>query len=210
MKRPSLRGLRRLRFGDSQRYWERRYAKGGNSGPGSYGEVAAFKARTLNAFVREHDIDSVLELGCGDGHQLGLADYPAYVGLDVSPRAIRTCMKAFVEDPAKSFIAYDPTAFRNNGALSADLVISLDVIFHLVEDHVYESYMAELFGAAHRFVAVFSTNDERRVSAVHLRHRRFTDWVEQNEMQWELLSILANPHKGRDSVADFYFYGRVG
>ena len=47
--------------------------------------LAAFKAEVPNDFVRARGIDSVIEFGCGDGAQLALAEYPAYVGIDVSP-----------------------------------------------------------------------------------------------------------------------------
>jgi len=33
---------------DSNKYWEERYAKGGNSGKGSYGKSAIFKADVIN------------------------------------------------------------------------------------------------------------------------------------------------------------------
>src|SRR5690606_4241845 len=72
-------------------YWEQRYARGGNSGAGSYGKLAEFKAEVLNAFVRERQIRSVIDFGCGDGAQLALAEYPSYVGLDVSPTALHIC-----------------------------------------------------------------------------------------------------------------------
>src|SRR5579864_6395854 len=80
----------RPRFPGSQTYWDQRYAEGGTSGSGSYGEQAAFKAEILNGFVARHGIQSVIEFGCGDGNQLSLASYPSYVGLDVSRTAILT------------------------------------------------------------------------------------------------------------------------
>ena len=43
---------------DSAQYWRDRYRAGGNSGAGSYGRLAGFKAEIVNAFVREHDIAS--------------------------------------------------------------------------------------------------------------------------------------------------------
>ena len=49
------------------------YASGGSSGPGSYGRLAAGKADFLNRFVEDHQIKTVLEIGCGDGNQLSLA-----------------------------------------------------------------------------------------------------------------------------------------
>ncbi len=124
----------RVRFRDSTSYWEHRYTSGGTSGAGSYGEVARFKADFLNRFVTEHGIDSVIELGCGDGSQLALAEYPSYLGLDVSPKAVEICHARFAGDPTKSFVYYEPLHFHNNGAISADLALSLDVVQHLVDD----------------------------------------------------------------------------
>ncbi len=57
--------VRRLGMTGSVDYWERNYATGGTSGEGSYGPLADFKARILNSFVAEHDVRSVIELGCG-------------------------------------------------------------------------------------------------------------------------------------------------
>src|ERR1035438_9808248 len=76
------------RFNTSGAYWELRYRTGGNSGPGSYGRLAHFKADTLNGFVDQHKIASVIEWGSGDGSQLQLANYPAYTGVDVSKTAV--------------------------------------------------------------------------------------------------------------------------
>ena len=78
--------VERRRFPGSQAYWEQHYRSGGDSGPGSRGVLAQYKAEFVNAFVERHDIESVAELGCGDGSQLALARYPAYVGLDVRRR----------------------------------------------------------------------------------------------------------------------------
>lgn len=79
-----LERLSALRFGGSREYWEARYSQDGDSGSGSIGRLARFKAEFLNSFVLEHDVGSVIEFGCGDGRQLQLAEYPRYIGLDVS------------------------------------------------------------------------------------------------------------------------------
>ncbi|MEM6772492.1 MAG: hypothetical protein AAF597_18085, partial [Bacteroidota bacterium] len=75
-------------FTNSAAYWEARYRKGGNSGAGSYGELARYKAEVINAFIEEHGIESVIEFGCGDGHQLGLLKMTNYLGVDVSTTAV--------------------------------------------------------------------------------------------------------------------------
>jgi hypothetical protein len=60
----------RLAFPGSTRYWEQRYAHGGTSGGGSYGTLAVAKAKFLNNLVHKNNINSVIEFGCRDGHQL--------------------------------------------------------------------------------------------------------------------------------------------
>src|SRR5687767_4284814 len=75
-------------FVSSSNYWERRYRKGRSSGAGSHGRLARFKADVLNEFVEKNCIKSVVEFGCGDGAQLSLANYPAYLGIDASEYAI--------------------------------------------------------------------------------------------------------------------------
>lgn len=40
--------------------------RGNNSGAGSYGRLADFKAEIINQFVTENDVREVVEWGCGD------------------------------------------------------------------------------------------------------------------------------------------------
>ena len=179
-------------FGNSRLYWERRYRLGGDSGVGSYGREAAYKAEVLNAFVRDKQIETVIELGCGDGHVLSLVDYPRYLGLDVSKSAIERCGRQFAGDAAKSFLWYDP----KNGAdlgdfLQADLTLSLDVIFHLVEDEVYDNYLRNLFGISRRYVIVYSTDAEAASKVPHVRHRTFTRSVEQRFPDFKVIDKRA-------------------
>src|SRR5262245_5749758 len=88
---------------ESDAYWETRYRTGGDSGPGSYGNLALFKARILNDFVAAEGVRSIAEFGCGDGHQLSLARYPTYLGIDVSSAAIEKCKSLFGCDSTKTF-----------------------------------------------------------------------------------------------------------
>lgn len=201
-----------VRFPGTRFYWEQRYRAGGNSGPGSYGRLARFKADVLNEFVKKHGVQSVIEFGCGDGHQLGLAEYPAYVGLDVSPAAVERCIERFRDDASKGFFLHAHKAFRDpQHLLSADAALSLDVIYHLSEDDVFDEYMTHLFDAAKRFVVVYSSNHDEPVAA-YLRHRRFTAWIERNRPGWVLFDEVINPYPfdplqpDETSFANFYFF----
>lgn len=199
----------RARFGDSASYWERAYGRGETSGTGSYGDLAQRKADFLNEFVRMHAISTVLELGCGDGNQLSLADYPSYVGLDVSRTAIGLCQRRFSDDRTKSFFLYDGGCFWDAAHLfTAELALSLDVVYHLVEDDVFSTYMSHLFAAARRFVIIYSTNASSYGDAPHVRHRNFSRWVEENCAEWRLVVTRRGPYEGRNR-ADFYIYERA-
>ena len=196
-------------------YWETRYAKGGTSGAGSVGRLAEFKAEVLNGFVAQHGIESVLELGCGDGSQLELARYPSYVGVDVSRTAIELCRSHFAGDPGKRFFL---ASERGEYEGMYDLVLSLDVIFHLVEDKVYEEYMADLLRHAGRFIIIYSSNyddDPERPWALHVRHRQFSNFFAELTDQWRLMTKVDNPYPfcpenpDDTSFASFYIYGRI-
>ena len=144
--------LERSRFKTSADYWEQRYLSGGTSGSGSANRLAEFKANFLNEFVRNNGIASVIEFGSGDGSQLALAKYPCYLGVDVSQAAVELGREKF--GGAANIRIIHLSEFDVVSA--ADLTLSLDVIFHLVEDEVFESYMGRLFSASKRWVIIYS------------------------------------------------------
>jgi SAM-dependent methyltransferase len=220
MRELVLGGLRRVytlvkgqSFATSGDYWQSRYLRGETSGPGSYGRLAKFKAAALNEVVAERSIASVIELGCGDGAQLAIARYPAYLGVDVSPAAVAVCRKRFAGDATKSFIALDE--FRTTRP-TADLALSLDVIYHLVEDSIFDGHLRDLFGAATRFAAIYSSNSDRIIDpAPHVRHREFTRWIAQNAPAWHLVRTYKNPYPYRwwnrknSSHCDLFLFERM-
>lgn len=198
----------RVAFHDSARFWEESYSKGRTSGSGSYGALAEGKSTFLNRLVRERAVHSVIEFGCGDGNQLSLAQYPSYVGLDVSRTAIGLCQSRFARDPAKSFFLYDGGCFTDRGGIfTAELALSLDVLYHLVEDRVFETYLGHLFAAATRLVVIYSTNAMAVGTAPHVRHRHFTPWIEEHCPQWRLAETARGPGSER-ARADFFVYER--
>lgn len=190
-------------------YWETRYRLGMSSGAGSEGALAQMKADVLNNFVSEHNVRSVIEFGCGDGQQLALAKYTAYLGLDVSRTAINMCAQRFADDATKMFLWYDESHSGNLADfLQADLTLSLDVIYHLLEDEVYRRYLRNLFGTSRRHVIVYSSNCGEPALARHVRHRRFVDDVGAAFPEFRLTAHVENPLR-EQSFADFYFFSRT-
>jgi hypothetical protein len=196
---------------NSANYWESRYLDGRDSGAGSYNRLSVFKAEIVNRFVNEHDVQSVIEFGCGDGSQLRLANYPTYIGVDVSPTVLSATRQAFADDTSKSFVHLDDVGPEHR----SDLSMSLDVIYHLVEEGVFERYMGLLFDSTCRYVIVYSSNEDRQSDSVHVRHRRFTDWISRRRPEFSQVGFVKNayPEDVKDidntSFADFYIFERV-
>lgn len=188
-------------------YWRNRT----HSGAGSTGALALFKADTVNRILAENDIRSVIEFGSGNGEQIALIDYPVYHGYDVNDTALRLCRERFADKNHWSFLPLHKYRGRQ-----ADMSVSLDVIFHLVNDYAYEQHMRYLFRAARKLVVVYSsnTNDSPTRDVPHIRHRRFTDWVEENT-DWELSGHIKNPYpwsqtNRNGSFCDFWIFGKRG
>jgi hypothetical protein len=204
---------RQLAFPGSASFWETRYRNGGTSGSGSYGRLAEFKAEILNEFVRTNGIRTTIEFGCGDGSQLELAEYPQYVGIDVATLPVERCRARFAHDATKKFY---PAESLPEDLGMFDLALSLDVIYHLVEDSVFDSYMRSLFTRSQRYVVIYASNYDAPTKSPHVRHRRFTAWIAQNLLDWHPAGFVPNrfpfdPHQPDEtSFADFHFFGRQG
>lgn len=198
-------------FINSELYWEERYEAGRTSGVGSYGKFAQFKAEFINQFIQDREIDSIIEFGCGDGNQLKLANYPHYTGFDISQRSILLCQNQFSDDKTKDF--YLIKEYKNQ---KSELTLSLDVIYHLVEDEIFDSHMRMLFKAATQYVIVYSSNfdDNSGRDGQHIRHRKFTDWVMLHCPDWKMIDRIPNkyPFKGdykEGSFAEFFVFQKL-
>lgn len=199
-------------FKNSTYYWEKRYKKGGNSGAGSYNKLAEFKADVINNIVNSEKIDTVIEFGCGDGNQLKYFKIKKYIGFDVSKVIIEKCKSYFSNDESKFF--YNLNEYQNQ---KADMTLSLDVIYHLVEDHIFNDYMYKLFNSALKIVVVYSSNKdnhENNFQSLHVRHREFTNWVANNRKDFVLDKFIPNkyPFNGENeesSYADFYIFKKI-
>ena len=193
---------------DSAKYWENRYKNQGNSGAGSYGVLAEFKADVINNFIKEHNINNVIEFGCGDGNQLELFKIHNYTGFDVSDTILDYCKRKFRLN--KDYKFKNMTEYADE---RAELTLSLDVIYHLIENNVYEEYMNRLFDSSDKYVIIYASNKNEE-HYVHVKHRKFTNWVERNKEDWKLIKVIPNkypynPDKPDEtSFADFYIFER--
>lgn len=199
----------RVPFKNTAQYWEDRYQIGGNSGSGSYNNLAEFKGEIINAFVSENCINTIIEFGCGDGNQLKYFSFNSYIGFDISSSAIKLCSNIYKDDKSKQFIS-----LANYKPVKADLTLSLDVIYHLVEDDIFHDYMSKLFDASNRYVIIYSSNSdlhENNGVGAHVHHRQFTAWINRERKNFKLIKHIPNkyPYDGngdKTSFADFYIF----
>lgn len=198
-------------FAGSQNYWIDRYDSGGNSGDGSYNKLADFKAEEINKFVKQNNITSIIEYGCGDGNQLVLSKYPSYLGFDISSKALSLCKEKFITDSTKVFKLMDDYV-----AETTELTLSLDVIYHLIEDKVFSEYMNRLFDSSIKFVIIYAADTDANPvgTAAHVKQRSFSKWIKDNKPKWKLIQFIPNkyPFKGNTrtgSTADFFIYNKI-
>lgn len=182
--------------------WENRYKTGGNSGKGSYNDLCKFKADIINEFISKNKIITALELGCGDGNQLSYFIIEHYIGLDISPTAIEQCKEKFKNSKDKEFYHYSD---YNNQPV--ELTLSLDVIYHILEDALYIEYMKNLFNYSTKYVIIYSNNYNGHKSG-HMYTKQFTDDINKLFPNWKLKEFIKQKYPEKSS-ADFYIYEKI-
>jgi hypothetical protein len=89
-------------------------------------------------------------------------------------------------------------------------------IIFVVEDEVFENYMRLLFDASEKFVLIYSSNTtDNKNESRHLKHRKFMEWIEENQNNnFFLLEHIPNkfPYDGNgfnSSISDFYIFKKI-
>jgi SAM-dependent methyltransferase len=122
------------------RYYKSDAWIGGGSGSGSTPEVTAPYRDFLSRFLRDHNIKSVVDLGCGDWQFSKLIDWSRidYLGVDVS-RTVLDNTRKFAK-PGIRFIELNGTSSSLPGA---DLLIMKDVMQHWSNEDI-EQFLLNL------------------------------------------------------------------
>jgi len=168
-------------------YWEKRYASGGNSGAGSYGNEAIYKGNVISEVMSALKLKSVTDIGCGDGNNLQYYDITSdYCGYDISETAVRLCKEKY---PQLFF-----TTDKNEVQLDSDLCLCIDVLFHQVEDSLYKETLDLMFTNQFKFIVLYCTNhNDNQGMSIHMKNRKVTDDIKQYT-NYQLLDIAGNPY----------------
>jgi hypothetical protein len=132
-----------------------------------------------------------------------------YLGFDPSAKTINSLNEKYILDSTKKF----ENNFRD--LETKELTISFDVIYHLIEDEVYEDYMEQLFELSAKYVLIYSSNSDRTDSeyatAPHVRHRIFEELV---PIEFKLCEYHKNQYPyqptnpNETSWSDFFLYAK--
>jgi cyclopropane fatty-acyl-phospholipid synthase-like methyltransferase len=195
---------------NSKEYWNNRYKKNETSGAGSYGVLCSFKAEIINKIFKDYNINSIIDLGCGDTNQLktyDIKDNMKYVGIDVSPIIIEKCKETFLNNNY-NFYCEDEYQYKEK----FDVGLSIDVTYHLIEDEIFKVYLEHLFDVSTKIVVLYSSNFELShdsnnpsLCCPHVKHRLIIPYIEKNFKEWELIENIPNRYP-KNSSAEFYIF----
>ncbi len=76
----------------------------------------------------------------------------------------------------------------------ADLILSSDVIYHFVEQEIFEAYMIRLFGSSDKYVMIYSSNMDNNAGyeKSHIKLRQFTRLIKNHLNNLRLIGHLPN------------------
>jgi hypothetical protein len=132
------------------------------------------------------------------------------MGIDVSPETTTLCRAEFDGGETNTFYVTSEMP----AIAPRDLALSLDVIYHLIEDDAYYAYMRQLFNAPSRYVIICSSNKDAPGPAAHVRHHAFRHWISKHRPSWALIETIrtkypySDPEPDTTSFAGFYIFER--
>ena len=133
--------FQRKRFKNKD-FWNDRYStnmeKG--SGPGSRGDILEFKSRLISEHMKNHDVRSILDLGCGDIEILKDLQIERYLGVDISDVIVTRNQNI---KPNWQFVCSDIGQVSIDSDF--DMTLCLDVLIHQKHRSDYESIATKVF-----------------------------------------------------------------
>jgi len=121
------------------------------SGAGSHGPASEHYCASVIRFIREHQVRSLVDLGCGDfsvGSRIVEATGVRYIGIDVVPELIEH-LKNTVDNPLVGFLQADITC---DPLPPADLCLIRQVLQHLSNQEIAK-VLANLGGFANVLIS---------------------------------------------------------
>jgi len=129
-------------------YWDDHYQSGGVSGEGSIGDYREWKWKIITEYCPV--INHVIDVGCGDNSFWQGRECFDYLGIDSSNTII---IKNCESRPEWKFI--NATAELTQ-KISAPVVFCMDMLFHIMDDQVYEKIIRNIAEYTEDYLFVYT------------------------------------------------------
>lgn len=153
-------------------YWQENYASGIGSGYGSRGDEAEWKVRRIVEQLQRRKCTSLLDLGSGDGELafaiVGHMPTVRYIGMDLSTTACGLNQER-ADVAGLGNMEWVVGDITDATLPFADLVVCLDVLFHLRSEGRHRAALAAICGAFNKCAVVVAWNEK----VVEHYHGRF-------------------------------------
>lgn len=159
---------------EEKKYWESRYASGGDSGKCSVGKLKAWRWKIVKKYVVIEEA-SVVDVGCGDLRFWEGVDPAGYIGLDISSVIIAKNRKL---RPNWYFLCAD--AASDWLALEADVVFCFEMLFHIMTEESFIAILQNLNKWTRKmlFVSCWSKRPDPFVYPHYQRHSQLEDYLQ--------------------------------
>ena len=153
-------------------YWQERYKQGIGSGAGSQGVELRWKRDVYRLISRTFDVASILDIGCGDGAFAAESlpkggPLPDYLGVDVAPHP-----------DFPDHLSVQAADAVEDDLPEADLVLCLDVLFHIASRERHDALVRRIFEKAKKVAFVATLNESANVTAPHVFYYPFA-WPQE-------------------------------
>jgi hypothetical protein len=178
--------------------WQDRYLTESDlgSGNGSKGNLLDFKVNFLNSFIKDNNIKSVLDFGHGDLSVANKLLVDSYIGIDIFDG------KKFNINNLK----IKNCRFDEYKDESAELVICLDVLYHILKDE--QQYMRlsldKMIEKSSKYIIIYAHDSS--IVNVYNDHLYDSKWMQHiNQKQGLSLTFVQNDYEPGTS-AKFFIY----
>jgi len=186
----------------SHQYWADRYLHTNfqnSSGNGRLKFRLSYKAKMLNKIFKTYEITKVADFGCGDGLLASKLKITKYYGIEINSEIVDNLKNKFLGKNEFEFSTKFESQWRNK----IDASISVDVIFHLIEEDVYQKYMNELFFADAKYVVIRAYNHKSQGTGrnSHILHREFLNTIKKYFPNYNLVNV-SSPRRRHIYLSD--------
>jgi hypothetical protein len=185
--------------------WEKRYREGRVRCKGSQGPHKRFKHQIIDLYAGPIAHASVIDVGCGDARFWTWKKKPkAYAGIDVSLSALTRLMRII---PGAR--VYNVSSAELVPGLEAEVVLCLDLIFHLMDAQTVQATITNLTKYSSKWIFIYTWVDDPSPFddsfQAYWPMGAFDSLFER--AGFELRHLARSPH---DPIGGMYVYSKVG